>query len=373
MTENLNTDELLLNVGPQHPSTHGVLRIVVKSDGEIIKELWPQIGFLHRCFEKVAENLSYKQIVPYTDRLDYLSSINNELAYCLAVEKIAKIEVSKRASYLRIIVAELNRIASHLIAFGSYTLDLGAYTPFLYAFREREYIISILEKLSGNRLLYHYIRLGGVVRDFDYEIIKDIKDFIPIMRRALKEYHTLVSKNLIFIKRTANVGIIKKEDAISFGLTGPCLRGSGVKFDLRKDAPYLSYNDFDFNIPVGEGIKGAVGDCWDRYYVRLLEIEESLKIIEQAISNLPEGEFLVKLPKILKIEDAEYYQPCENPKGELGFFVKSDGSEKPYRVKVRGPSFCNISILNHLCKDILLADLVAIVGSLDIVLGEIDR
>lgn len=373
MNDNIKTQELLVNFGPQHPSTHGVLRVVVKSEGEIIREVHPKIGFLHRCFEKIAENLKYNQVIPYTDRLDYLSSMNNEIAYCLCVEKLLNIELPKRASYIRVIVAELNRIASHLISFGSYALDLGAYTPFLYAFREREYIISIFEKLSGNRLLYNYNKIGGVGKDFDDEIIKLINDFIPIMRNALKEYHTLVSENLIFIKRTANVGIISKEEAINFALTGPCLRGSGVNFDLRKNSPYLSYSDFDFDIPIGKGFKGTVGDSFDRYYVRLLEIEESLKIIEQAINNLPSGESLLKLPKIIKPESGSCYIPCENPKGELGFYIVSDGSDKPYRVKARGASFCNLSILNHICKDIFVADLITIIGSLDIVLGDIDR
>lgn len=373
MNENLKTESMLVNFGPQHPSTHGVLRIVVKSDGEIIKEVYPKIGFLHRCFEKVAENVRYNQVIAYTDRLDYLSSMNNEIAFCLGVEALAKIELPRRASYIRVIVAELNRIASHLIAFGSYTLDLGAYTPFLYAFREREQVISILETLSGNRLLYNYNKIGGVARDLDSETIKAIKEFIVIMRKRLPEYHKLISENLIFIKRTANIGVIDKEDAIAFALTGPCLRGSGVNFDLRKNAPYLSYNDFDFNVSVGEGLKGTLGDCWDRYYVRLLEIEESLKIIESAIDNLPSGEFLAKLPKVLKVPKGECYIPCENPRGELGFYIVSDGTEKPYRVKARGASFCNLSILSHICKDIMVADLIAILGSIDIMLGDVDR
>ncbi|MDD7472524.1 MAG: NADH-quinone oxidoreductase subunit D [Bdellovibrionota bacterium] len=373
MNDNFETQEILVNFGPQHPSTHGVLRVVAKTDGEIIREVYPKIGFLHRCFEKVAENLQYAQVIPYTDRLDYLSSMNNEIAYCLGVENLLNIELPKRASYIRVIVAELNRIASHLIAFGSYALDLGAYTPFLYAFREREYIISIFEKLSGNRLLYNYNKIGGVSRDFDDEIVKEIKEFVKIMSKAIKEYHTLVSENLIFIKRTANVGVISKEDAISYALTGPCLRGSSVKFDLRKNAPYLSYSDFDFDIPIGKGYKGTVGDSFDRYYVRLLEIEESLKIISQAINNLPEGDFKLKLSKILKPNKGECYIPCENPKGELGFYIVSDGTNKPYRVKARGASFCNLSILSHICKDILVADLITIIGSLDIVLGDVDR
>ena len=371
--DSLKTEELLINMGPQHPSTHGVLRLVVRTDGEMVRETWPQIGFLHRCFEKIAESVSYAQVVPYTDRMDYLSSMNNALAYCLSVEKLGGIEVPERGAYLRVIMCELNRIASHLIAFGTYALDLGAFTPFLYGFRERERIITIFEQVSGGRLLYHYPRIGGVARDVTPELVQEIRDFLVIMREAWHEYNTLLSENQIFIKRTANVGVISREKAIAWGFTGPCLRASGVSFDLRKQHPYSLYERFAFNVPVGEGHKGAVGDCWDRYWVRMVEIIESCKIIEQALDGLPEGPFLNKVGRSLELPVGEAYVPCENPRGELGYYIISDGNEKAFRVKTRAPSFCNLSITNDICKDVLLADVVAILGSIDIVLGEVDR
>lgn len=371
--DTLNTEEILINMGPQHPSTHGVLRLVVQTDGEIVRETWPHIGFLHRCFEKIVESVPYKQAVPYADRLDYLASINNGLAFCLAVEKLGLYEVPERAAYIRVITAELNRIASHLVAFGTYALDLGAFTPFLYGFREREFILSILEKLSGGRLLYHYCRFGGVAKDITPDVAKDIKDFVAEMRKRWPEYNDLLSENGIFIKRTANVGVISGKDAIAWGLTGPCLRGSGVKFDLRKAHPYSCYEKFSFNIPVGEGLKGTVGDSWDRYWVRMLEIQESLKIIEQALEGLPEGPVMGKIPFTPKLPAGEVYVPCENPRGELGFFIISDEKAQAYRIKVRAPSFNNLSITNHVARDVLLADVVAIIGSIDIVLGEVDH
>jgi NADH-quinone oxidoreductase subunit D len=373
LSDSLKTEELLINMGPQHPSTHGVLRLIVQTDGEIVRESWPQIGFLHRCFEKIAESVSYAQVVPYTDRLDYLGSMNNAVAYCLGVEKLGAIEVPERAAYLRVIAAELNRIASHLIAFGTYGLDLGAFTPFLYGFREREMIVSILEKLSGGRLLYHYPRVGGVAHDMTYEIANDIREILKQMRRVWPEYNALLSENQIFIKRTANVGIVSREHAIAWGFTGPCLRGSGVKFDLRKNQPYSLYERFNFDVPFGKGTKGAVGDCWDRYWVRMGEMLESCKIVEQALDALPEGPFMTKMPRTLSLPAGEVYVPCENPRGELGYYIVSDNKPKALRIKARGPSFCNLSITNAVCRQILLADVVAVLGSIDIVLGEVDR
>lgn len=369
----LRTEELLINMGPQHPSTHGVLRLVVRTDGEMVRETWPQIGFLHRCFEKVAESIKYPQIIPYTERMDYLAAMNNALAYCLAVEKLGRIEVPERAVYIRVVMAELNRIASHLIAFGTYALDLGAFTPFLYAFREREMILSIFEKVSGGRLLYHYSRIGGVARDVTPDLAEDIRAFLAQMRKAWPEYNTLLSENQIFVKRTANVGAISREQAIAWGLTGPCLRGSGVRYDLRKQHPYSLYERFAFDVPVGEGAKGTVGDCWDRYWVRMREIMESCNIVEQALDGLPEGEVMAKLPRTIDLPEGEVYVPCENPRGELGFYIVSGGGSKALRIKARGPSFCNLSITHEICREVLLADVVAIVGSIDIVLGEVDR
>jgi len=371
--DSLRTEEMLINMGPQHPSTHGVLRLVVRTDGEMVREAWPHLGYLHRCFEKVAESVTYAQVVPYTDRLDYLASMNNAQAFCLGVEKLGRIEVPERASALRVMVAELNRIASHLVAFGSFAMDLGAVTPFLYAFRERELIISILEKISGGRLLYHYPRIGGVARDLTPGLDQEIRDFLKQMRRVWPEYNALLSENQIFVKRTANVGTVTREQAIAWGLTGPCLRGSGVKFDLRKAQPYSGYEKYDFEIPVGEGAKGTVGDCWDRYWVRMVEMMESCRIIEQALDGLPEGPIQSKVAKVLRLPLGEVYVPCENPRGELGFFIVSDGKTQALRIKARGPSFNNLSITHTVCQDVLIADVVAILGSIDIVLGEVDR
>lgn len=371
--DSLDTEELLINMGPQHPSTHGVLRLVVKTDGELVSEAWPHIGYLHRCFEKIAESLPYREVVPYTDRLDYLSAMNNAVPFCLAVEKLGSIEVPERAAYLRVITCELNRIASHLVAFGCYGMDLGAFTPFLYGFREREDILSIFEKLSGARLLYHYPRIGGVARDISAEIGDDIRRFIKIMRERWLEYNELLSENAIFIKRTANVGVITPKQAIAWGLSGPCLRGSGVAYDLRKAEPYSLYERFNFDVPVGQGGKGSVGDCWDRYWVRMLEILESLKIIEQALDGLPEGEICGKTPRTITLPEGEVYAACENPRGELGFYVISKGEAQAFRVKVRPPSFMNLSITNEVCRKMLIADVVAMIGSIDIVLGEIDH
>lgn len=371
--DSLKTEELLVNMGPQHPSTHGVLRVVIRTDGEIVRESFPHIGYLHRCFEKIAESVTYAQAVPYTDRMDYLSSMNDTMAFCMGAEKLGQLEVPDRAVYLRVITAELNRIASHLMAFGTYGLDIGAFTPFMYCFREREMLLSIFEKISGGRLLYHYSRVGGVYRDMTPEIAKDIRDFIKIQRERLPEYNEILSENAIFINRTANVGVITRDQAVQWGLTGPCLRASGLDYDLRKKRPYAHYDKFRFNTVVGKAFKGTLGDCYDRYYVRILEIEESLKIVEQAMAGLPEGETQAKLPKILRLPKGEVYIALENPRGELGFYFVSDGKPNAYRVKSRGPSFCNLSILNHIGRDVLIADICAIIGSIDIVLGEVDR
>jgi NADH-quinone oxidoreductase subunit D len=373
LEDGLRTEELLINMGPQHPSTHGVLRLLVRTDGEIVRETWPQIGFLHRCFEKIAETHKYPLVIPYTERMDYLAAMNSSMAMCLGIEKLGGIEVPERAAYIRVILSELNRIASHLIAFGTYALDLGAFTPFLYGFRERETILTIFEKLSGGRLLYNYMRIGGVARDFDDEIIADIRAFIPVLRAAWKEYNAVLSENLIFIKRTANVSVISPKQAIAWGLTGPCLRASGVDFDLRKAHPYSLYERFDFEAPVGRGRKGVVGDCYDRYWVRMEEMLESCRIIEQALDTLPEGPVMGEVKRMVKLPEGEVYVPCENPRGELGFYIMSKGDAVAFRVKSRAPSFCNLSITHKIARNLLLADVVAFIGSIDIVLGEVDR
>ncbi len=369
----LKTDEYILNMGPQHPSTHGVLRVLLKTDGEIVEAATPYIGYLHRTFEKHAERLSWPQIVPYVDRMDYLASMNNDLGYALAVEKLAGIEVNERASYLRVIVAELNRIASHLVFLGTYGLDIGAFTPFLYAFRERERIIDLFEEISGSRLLYNYIWIGGVAWDAPDGWLQKVAEFCDYFEPKIKEYNDLLSFNKIFIDRTANVGVIPADLAINYGLSGPSLRGSGVKFDLRKNDPYCIYDRFEFDVIVGEGAKGTVGDSWDRYFVRVQEMRESVKIIRQALKDIPDGDPKEKVPRNVRVPAGEIYFRSETPRGELGYYIVSNGGKNPVRVKVRAPAFSNLSILPAIAPGLMVADLVAALGSLDIVLGEIDR
>jgi NADH-quinone oxidoreductase subunit D len=368
----LKTDELVINMGPQHPSTHGVLRVEIVSDGEIIKAAYPDIGYLHRCFEKHSENREYLQVIPFTDRMDYLAAMNMELGFCLAVEKLLGTEVPERAQMIRVIVAELNRIASHLLAIGTYAIDIGGFTPFLYAFRDREHILRIFEELCGARLLYNYIRPGGVVRDFSRGLQDKTAEFCKYFVPQLHEIDELLSGNLIFVKRTADVAIIPPELAISYGFSGPNLRGSGFDWDLRRDAPYSGYEKFDFKVCTGLGEKGTIGDCWNRYYVRVKEMFESVKIIEQALKRLPEGDFMGKVAKSVK-PDGEIYLATECPRGELGYYLVADGSKKPYRLKAKSPCFISISILDEICSGLMLADVVALLGSIDIVLGEVDR
>ena len=373
------TEELKLNLGPQHPSTHGVLRVELKMDGEIITESRCDIGYLHRCAEKIGENVTYLQFTPYTDRMDYLASMNNNLAWSLTVEKLLDLEVPERAQWLRMICAELNRIASHLIAFGTYGIDIGANTPFFYAFRERESIMALLERPSGARMLYNYIQPGGVRRDVDERWVDDVLAFCDDFEKRWVEYNTLLSANAIFIKRTANIGILTKEMALAYGCTGPVLRGSGVRWDLRRDEPYLApYAEVEFDIPVGEGTHGTLGDCWDRYWVRMREMMESIRIIRQGCAALPDGEVMTKkqmgmYKTPMKPEPGLAYLRTENPRGELGFFVVSDGGTSPLRCRARAPSFCNLAVLDELLPGTMLADGVATIGSLDIVLGEVDR
>lgn len=369
----IKTEEMVLNMGPQHPSMHGVLRLELVLDGEIIIECTPHIGYLHRCFEKHAEAMTYPQVIPYTDRMDYLASMSNNFGYAIAVEKLMGIEVPERVEYIRVIMAELQRIASHLVAIGTYGLDTGAFTPFLYCFRDRERILELFEMTCGARLLYNYMWVGGLSHDIPPGFVEKTRDFVKYFRPNIKELNDLLSFNKIFIERTANVGILPPEVAINAGASGPTLRGSGVKFDLRKNDPYSVYNNFDFDICVGKGEMGTVGDCWDRYIVRCYEMEESLKIIEQAIEQIPEGDISSKIPKNVRPPKGEIYFRTETPRGELGYYIISDGTSSPYRIKVRAPAFCNLSILPHISKGYMVADMVALVGSVDIVLGEVDR
>ncbi|MEW5844204.1 MAG: NADH-quinone oxidoreductase subunit D [Bacteroidota bacterium] len=369
----LKTESMVLNMGPQHPSTHGVLRLELELEGELVLNVKPHLGYLHRCFEKHAEAMQYNQVVPYTDRLDYLASIGNNFGYALAVEKLMGIQVPERVEYIRVIMAELQRIASHQVALGSNGADIGALTPFLYLFRDREHILSIIEETCGARMLYNYIWVGGLSHDIHPDFVRKTKEFVNHFKPTIVELDKLLSYNKIFIERTANIGVLPLDTAINFGASGPTLRGSGIKFDLRRDDPYSIYDRFDFDIPVGKGLQGTVGDCWDRYYVRVREMEQSLRIIEQAIDQIPEGNVQSAIPKRIKPPKGTVYTRIENPRGELGYFIISDGNTNPFRVKVRAPSFVNLEVLGELCKGYLVADIIAILGSIDIVLGEVDR
>jgi NADH-quinone oxidoreductase subunit D len=369
----IKTEQMVLNLGPQHPSTHGVLRLELELEGEIITKVTPHIGYLHRCFEKHAEAMTYPQVVPYTDRMDYLSAMYNEFGYALAVEKLLGIELPERVEYIRVIMGEFQRIASHLVAIGTYGLDIGAFTPFLYCFRDRERILSLFEKTCGARLLYNYIWVGGLSHDLHPDFVREAKEFVKYFKPNIKELNDLLTMNKIFIERTANVGVLPVETAINYGISGPNLRASGLKWDIRKNDPYSVYHKFDFDIPVGKNDIGTVGDSWNRYYIRVLEMEQSLRIIEQALEQIPEGDVTSAIPKRIKPPVGQVYSRVENPKGELGYFIISNGSTSPFRVKVKGPSFVHLGVLNELCKGRMVADVIAILGSIDIVLGEVDR
>ena len=373
-SQDLRTEEMVINMGPQHPSTHGVLRLEVTTDGEIVNDVRPFIGYLHRCFEKHAEKVGYTGVIPYTDRMDYLAAMNNNHGYVLTVEKLLGLEIPERAEYIRVIMAELNRIASHLVAFGTFANDLGAVTPLVWSFREREYILDIFEMACGARLTYNYYRVGGLSGDLTPEMCDKIRAFLDYFDPLLGDYDKLLSYNKIFIERSAGVGVIPLEMAVNYGITGPPLRASGMKWDLRRHDPYSIYDRFDFDIPVGQGSKGEIGDCWDRYMVRMLEMAESVKILRQCLAQLPEGDYISpKTPKMIKPPKGEVYVRVENPRGELGYYLVSDGKPNCYRLKVRSPCFTNLAVVPAISRGVMIADLVAIVGSLDIVLGEIDR
>jgi len=371
----VHSERMRLNVGPQHPSTHGVLRLEVELEGEIVTDVIPHIGYLHRCFEKHAENMTYPQVIPYIDRLDYISSMNNELPYVMGMEKLLDIKVPEKVEYIRVICCELNRIANHQIAVATFGLDSGAFTPFLYFFRDREMIITLFERICGGRLLYNYFWIGGLMNDVPSNFAQDCLDIVKQVRVTNAEAMNLLIYNKIFVERTAHVGILPADVAINYAVSGPVLRGSGVPFDLRCAEPYSIYDKFDFEIPVGKGEVGTVGDCWDRNIVRMYEMEESCRIIEQAVAQMPMGDCDVRefVPKRVKPPKGEFYSKAENPKGELGFYIISDGSHKPTRVRSRATSFVNLSVLPEISRGYMIADLIMILGSLDIVLGEIDR
>lgn len=367
-SSNLRTEEMMLNVGPQHPSTHGVFRLVVKIDGETITEAIPVIGYLHRGTEKLGEDLNYTQIIPYTDRLDYLAGMTNNYMMVHTVETMMGIEVPERAEYIRIIAMELQRIASHQVWFGTYLLDIGALSPFLYAFLDREKILRFLNELSGARLTFNYMRIGGVKWDVPEGWVERVGAFVDEMRKELEGYNTLVSGNEVFLSRVKGVGVITREEALNYSMSGVSLRSTGEKWDLRKNMPYSIYDRFDFEVPTQ-----TTGDCYARYLIRMEEMVQSLNIIEQAVKQFPKGgEIMGKVPRMIRPPAGEAYTRIESPRGEIGCYVMSKGKDKPYRIKFRRPSFANLQILSKLLKGENIADMVAILGSIDIVLGEVD-
>ncbi len=381
--DELKSGEMIINLGPQHPSTHGVLRLEVVADGEIIKDVVPHLGYLHRCFEKHAENLPYNQTIPFVDRLDYLAAMNSEHVWCMGVEKMLGItdKIPKRVEYIRVLVAELNRLASHFVALGTYAMDIGAFTPFLWMMRDREHIQRLLEWVSGSRMLYNYIWVGGLFYDLPVGFEERCREFVHYLKPKLREVEEMVFSNKIFIERTAKVGVLPLDLAINYGVTGPLLRGSGLKYDLRRVDGYSVYPELEFDIPVGKGEMGELGDCWDRSWVRAKECDEALRIIEQCLDRL-QGDLKrtrdfdprEAVPKKIRPPKGDYYIRGETPKGELGFFFRADGrSDVPFRCKSRSPCFVNLSVISEISKGAMVADLVAIIGSLDMVLGEVDR
>ena len=387
----VRTDEMLINMGPQHPSTHGVLRLVLKTDGEIVTHVEPHIGYLHRCAEKIGENLTPRQWIPYTDRMDYLAAMNMNLGWSLCVEKLLRHDLPEKARHIRVIIAELGRIASHLVAMGTYGLDLGTFSPFLYAFREREKILDLFEEVCGARLTNSYITPGGVTGDFPPGWLQQCEDFLTQFEPVIQEYHTLLTSNAIFIQRTAGIGIMSSKMAIDYGCTGPVLRGSGVDHDLRRDGEerYTSlYDGYAFEIiaqrdghypndhdypPVPP--EAVLGDCWHRFYVRMLEVVQAVDIIRQGIEfyRASSGDWGQPIKLTQKLPAGEAYLETECPRGQMGFYLVSDGSAIPFRARARSSSFCNLSVTEELCPGCLLADVPAIIGSLDVVMGEIDR
>ncbi len=366
---NLEEHSLYLNMGPQHPSTHGVLRVILRMDGEYIEEAEPVLGYIHRMHEKMGENRPYAQYLPNMGRVDYLSALIFNHGYAGAVEKSAGIVPPPRAEYIRVITGELNRISSHLLWFGAYVLDLGGFTPFLYSFDDRETILDLLESVTGSRLTYCYFRFGGVNRDITDDFITGTRAFIKRLRSRLPMYETLVTKNVIFINRVKGIGIITPELARRYGVTGPVIRGSGIKYDIRKNEPYSVYPEFDFEIPVQSGC-----DALSRYIVRMLEMEQSMRIIEQALDKLPDGPVMApKVPKKVKPPKGDCYFAVETARGEFGTYLVSDGSETAYRIKLRVPGFSNLSTFSEISRDNLLADAISALGSLDLVIPEIDR
>ena len=384
---------MVLNMGPQHPSTHGVLRLVLEIDGEIVVRLYPEIGYLHTGIEKTCEAKFYQQVVPMTDRIDYLSPMHNNLCYCLAVEKLLELPIPDKAQWIRVLLSELTRLNSHLVWLGTHAMDIGALTVFLYTFREREDILRIFEHVAGQRMMTSYFRIGGLSMEPPLDFFDRVAAFIKTFPEKIDEYSNLLTGNPIFINRLQGVGHLSPEDAIALGVTGPPLRASGVDFDLRRDTPYSSYEKFQFKVPISQRC-----DVWGRYQVRLEEMRESVKIIQQALAGMPEGPVKADAPKIVlpdrekmktqmeslihhfkivtegfAVPAGEVYQGIESSRGQMGYYVVSDGTAKPYRVHMRNPSFASLQALETMCKGRMLADVVAVIGSIDVVLGEIDR
>ncbi|MCC5789542.1 MAG: NADH dehydrogenase (quinone) subunit D [Opitutales bacterium] len=393
-SQELETEKMSLSMGPSHPSTHGVLRLQLELDGEVVTKCDPVIGYLHRGDEKIAENMTYNQFVPYTDRLDYLAPLASNVAYAIAVERLANLEVPPRCEAIRVLISEMSRVSAHLLGLGAFAMDTGAFTVFLYTFTEREKLYSLFEELTGARFTTSYTRIGGVARDLPEGWLKKVEKFCDEFLPVLDDVEKLLTRNRIWMDRTSEVGVISKEDALAYGITGPNLRASGVPLDLRKDKPYCGYENYDFDVPVG-----TVGDCHDRYLLRMEEMRQSVRIIRQACANMPDGlwyadeakkifappkdKIMNRMEELIqnfmvvtqgpKMPSGEVYFEAENPKGALGFFVVSKGGGVPYRLKIRGPSFCNLSVLPKMAVGNLVSDLVTILGSLDFVMGECDR
>lgn len=360
-------------MGPQHPSTHGVIRFVLKTDGEVMKRAIPDVGYLHRSIEKIAEKMSYNGFMPYTDRVDYLSAMHSNVVYAMAVEKLADIQVPKRAEYLRVIAQELNRIISHLLSIGTFVMDVGAYTPFLHALRERELLNNRIEELCGQRLTYNYARVGGVNFDMPEGFVEKTLPLLDSVERTVDEMNRLITYNKILCSRLSGIGVITRDEAINYNLVGPNLRGSGVKWDLRRDEPYSVYPELDFEIPVGSGEMGVLGDAFDRYIVKMREIVQSCKIVRQCFGQMPPGDFLAKVSKKVRPPKGQVYVRLESARGDMGAYLVSDGTDKPYRLKFRTGSFTAMSIIEKLSEGMMVADLVVLIASLDVIAPEIDR
>ncbi len=371
--QGLATEEMTLNMGPQHPSTHGVLRFIVKADGEVMRTAIPDIGYLHRSIEKIAEKVGWHGFMPYTDRVDYVAAMTANQGWGMASEKLAGIEVPKRGEYCRTIAGELGRICSHLLAIGATGMDIGAITPFTHALREREMINDLIEELCGARLTYNYMRIGGVAWDLPPGYQEKVLEYLDHLEPTIHEINDLLSYNKIYVERLANVAVVSPAMAKNFNLVGPNLRASGVKYDLRKDQPYSVYDEFEFDVPIGEGEMGQVGDCWDRYMMRIKEVFESIKILRQALRQIPDGPVIAKVPRNLKPPAGDVHVRVEGARGDMSWYVASDGTEFPYRVHIRTGSWTAMSIIQELSRGLMIADLVAVIATFDIVAPEVDR